>query len=183
MLAKFFIGFFRSLCRSVLINCKRVLVSTASEDRMIEVNVVVIIFFTHPEVHENVKDYKCDSCDKSFTWKSQLEFHTKKIHMNMKPYQCVCCDKRFAVKNMMELHLQIVHGNIRTYNCDICNRSFGKKNQLENHLKKNHWNKFQDNYKKIMFDFCIFGLLFIFLDEKNTQMPKIRPFHQTFVIQ
>ena len=44
-------------------------------------------------IHEGHKDYKCGSCEKSFTGATSLRIHIKKIHEYHKDFKCKYCRK------------------------------------------------------------------------------------------
>ncbi|XP_018351967.1 PREDICTED: zinc finger protein 600-like, partial [Trachymyrmex septentrionalis] len=49
----------------------------------------------HREVHTDDKRYKCETCDKTFQYKSLLNRHLL-IHTGEKPYKCEFCEKGFT---------------------------------------------------------------------------------------
>ena len=44
-------------------------------------------------IHDGHKDYKCGSCEKSFTGATSLRIHIKKIHEYHKDFKCKYCRK------------------------------------------------------------------------------------------
>ena len=42
------------------------------------------------------KNYKCDSCGKSFTRLGYLKIHIKIVHEGQKNYKCDSCEKTFT---------------------------------------------------------------------------------------
>lgn len=46
-------------------------------------------------IHDNIKRFKCDICNKYFSRSSYLTIH-KLIHAGIKNYQCDVCNKVFA---------------------------------------------------------------------------------------
>ena len=59
-------------------------------------------------IHENIKAYRCDSCEKRFGHKSHLKKHVKTIHDNIKAYRCDSCDKSFGQKVHLETHVKTI---------------------------------------------------------------------------
>ena len=43
-------------------------------------------------VHEGLKPFKCDSCEKDFTAKQSLLVHTYTIHKKKEDFKCTSCD-------------------------------------------------------------------------------------------
>ena len=58
--------------------------------------------------NENVKNYKCDSCDLSFGRISQLRSHISVKH-TVARYTCDICDKSFKICHNLELHMLAFH--------------------------------------------------------------------------
>ena len=52
-------------------------------------------------VHEGVK-YDCATCKSSFTHKSKMKQHIKTVHEKIKPFACDICDKSFGYKNNLK---------------------------------------------------------------------------------
>lgn len=65
----------------------------------------------HERTHRNERPYKCDVCDKTFTYGSTLNKH-KKTHTGEKHYFCEPCNKAFAESHHLKAHLTTrVHGD------------------------------------------------------------------------
>ena len=59
-----------------------------------------------------MKPYKCESCEKCYFHKNELEKHIKTVHENIKSHKCVSCGKYFGHKQNLQKHIQIIHEKI-----------------------------------------------------------------------
>ena len=59
-------------------------------------------------VHEGHKDYKCDSCGKSFTGGQYLKMHIHNIHEGIKDHKCYSCGRSFAQAGYLNIHIYTV---------------------------------------------------------------------------
>ena len=69
--------------------------------------------FTHVRrhiktVHEGCNDFKCESCEKSFTQADSLRGHIKSIHEGQKDFKCDSCGKLFTCAGNMRRHIKTV---------------------------------------------------------------------------
>ena len=60
---------------------------------------------THSHIHEGNKDYKCDSCGKSFSEAGSLKTHLSTIHEDHKDHKCESCGKLFSQAGHLQRHL------------------------------------------------------------------------------
>ena len=126
----------------------------------------------HQWEHQDIKwMYKCELCDATFNFKSNLDDHKDFVHMGILPYKCEQCDLSFKSKALLKLHIKKVHENTQsshicticgkkvTYlkqhmsvkhpekdeggTCDQCGLFFDKKFQLSLHKYQKHTRKFQ----------------------------------------
>ena len=89
-------------------------------------------------IHENIKAYKCESCEKSFSQKGNLERHVKTVHENLKNHKCEACGKSFSQKGNLIRHLKYVHENIKDFSCDVCDKKFISNSKLKRHIQTFH---------------------------------------------
>jgi uncharacterized Zn-finger protein len=74
-------------------------------------------------VHLGKNDYKCDICDKAFSWKGHLTRHINRIHKNLKNYSCELCNYTSYTNRDLKKHLIVYHvdknvecNNLETHN-------------------------------------------------------------------
>ena len=61
-------------------------------------------------VHEMKRDFKCDSCGKSFLQKGDLNNHLLSVHERRQDHQCKSCPKAFFfLKANLTKHFKRVH--------------------------------------------------------------------------
>ncbi|XP_037836926.1 uncharacterized protein zgc:113176 isoform X2 [Kryptolebias marmoratus] len=80
------------------------------------------------------KPYVCNTCGKTFSDLSMLNFH-QKTHQVEKSFSCETCLKSFARRDRLIRHM-ITHTGEKPYSCEICGDRFGLKNDLVRHMRK-----------------------------------------------
>ena len=122
---------------------------------------------THIKVdHENIKEFKCNLCPKTFgaitglkrhvNWvhskrefqcdicniklsrRSQIKVHKAQVHEENKKHVCQECNKAFAVYKNLQIHIKVVHHKIREFVCDICKKTFSIGCNLKVHVQNVH---------------------------------------------
>ena len=85
-----------------------------------------------------LKEYKCDICDKVFTKANALSLH-KKSHVSalreIESYSCVICNKSYNSVPGLHSHM-ITHDASKRLACDICQTDFSYKGSLNRHSMK-----------------------------------------------
>ena len=57
-------------------------------------------------IHEVHKDYKCESCGRSFSQAGVLKRHIHTVHEGHKDYKCESCGKLFTTVRYLKLHIK-----------------------------------------------------------------------------
>ncbi|XP_055374529.1 gastrula zinc finger protein xFG20-1-like [Condylostylus longicornis] len=91
---------------------------------------------SHAIRHTSPRQYKCETCNKSFIYQHRLEEHIKIYHVNGRIFKCETCEKRFFDKHTLERH-QVVHSAEKPFICDECPAKFSRERSLQWH-KKSH---------------------------------------------
>ena len=113
-----------------------------------------------------MKDYKCDSCGKSFAHSWTLKKHVKIIHEGEKNHKCNICGKSFSYAGGLKKHINDGHD----YKCETCGNKFSHAGDIIRHVKAVHegvkyekwflWNHLNIKY----FSKFLIKYLFLFLD-------------------
>ncbi|XP_076101242.1 uncharacterized protein LOC143071046 [Mytilus galloprovincialis] len=82
------------------------------------------------------KDFKCDSCRKTFSSKGNLKTH-EKIHEDEKPFKCDFngCGKAFRSNESLRRH-RLSHMGIKPFECSICKNKFASNVSLQEHISR-----------------------------------------------
>ena len=95
-------------------------------------------------IHDKNKNHKCDSCDKRFYTKPELNDHILNNHVDdsFQELKCPYCEKGWNHKYKMEKHIRTVHVGVKEFQCEICPNSFAtycslKKHENSKHMVKN----------------------------------------------
>ena len=86
------------------------------------------------DVHDTVKEHKCEKCTKSFDKESELRQHVERIHDASRPFACKLCPKSFHKRSDLKQHLRL-HLGIKRNACKICGRAFAHLSNLYRHMK------------------------------------------------
>lgn len=79
------------------------------------------------------KKFDCDSCPKSYNFKSGLQRHTI-VHSTDRPFSCYMCENNFKDKKTLKRHIR-THIGEKTHICDTCGKAFLEKKNLMQHLR------------------------------------------------
>lgn len=117
-------------------------------------------------VHETVKKFKCEFCQKSFALQGILTSHVKKTHGTIKckicfkevkgdsinirrhmlthpeadHLKCHICQILFTQKWLLDDHL-LIHSNPKAFQCKNCEKCFENRSSLRQHSSKSKCQK------------------------------------------
>ena len=102
-----------------------------------------------------VPNHKCNFCEKTFSYKSQLEIHLKSSHERRdEEFTCKLCENTFATEEYLQKHVRRMHvGHLSPdqIHCFTCFEQFSKRCQLKEHTLSVH-----DKESKYDCDLCEF---------------------------
>ncbi|XP_050421304.1 zinc finger protein 766-like [Adelges cooleyi] len=81
--------------------------------------------------HTDVKPFKCDVCEKTFSLLHHLKTHERK-HTGEKPFKCNVCKKTFGDQSSFKRH-ERVHTGEKLVRCNVCEKTFGYQTNLKTH--------------------------------------------------
>ena len=62
----------------------------------------------YESIHEGIKRFHCDVCDRNFTQLAQLKSHNESVHQGIR-YRCDFCSREFSIKGELTRHKKRVH--------------------------------------------------------------------------
>lgn len=92
----------------------------------------------HMLSHNN-RNYKhmCTECPARFSHRGNLNHHIRTKHREPE-YQCDSCDKAFHTKLDLDNHRDFVHLGMRKHVCNICQQQYGYRTALIKHQRRVH---------------------------------------------
>ena len=74
-------------------------------------------------IHENQRNFRCDTCDEFFARPVHLENHVRRHHQNIE-ISCNFCQETFANVENRNRHVQSVHDGRNNFKCVSCDKNF-----------------------------------------------------------
>lgn len=92
------------------------------------------VYSRHYQVlHNGIKAFKCDLCQKEFSGKSHLMYHVKAFHSVISTsITCEICGNQYKNKDTLKKHL-IYHSSPK-FKCAICSKKFHENKKLLDHM-------------------------------------------------
>ena len=79
----------------------------------------------------NNKKSECDICGQMVV---NLRQHTRFIHGDLKQFKCELCDKQLKTQDALKLH-QVVHNTSETFKCELCQSILKRAADLKVHMR------------------------------------------------
>ena len=89
-------------------------------------------------LHDGVT-YACKICQRSYSWKENLNAHMKTTHKigKIKEFKCIPCDLEYSNHTGLRFHKLSKHDGIQ-HQCTKCDKTFSLKINLNHHFKRLH---------------------------------------------
>uniref|UniRef100_A0A182IKT5 Uncharacterized protein n=1 Tax=Anopheles atroparvus TaxID=41427 RepID=A0A182IKT5_ANOAO len=88
----------------------------------------------HLNIHRGIRNHRCGYCDQSFCDRTSLRYHEAK-HREERKFSCGECSDTFFTTSQLKQHSYIAHRE-RAFRCDLCGSMFPLKHHLEDHMIK-----------------------------------------------
>ena len=86
----------------------------------------------HALKHSVIPRNVCEDCGLSFSTAFNLKRHQNMVHEKQKNYRCDTCDRSFSTKQVLFAHL-MDHEGKKAYKCDVCNKEYMYRHNLTKH--------------------------------------------------
>ena len=88
-------------------------------------------------VHEKLKLFKCNLCEYSFTQKGGLDHHERRVHQKGNFFSCLECEKQYVQKSMLDAHVSAIHLQLK-FSCGLCDKKFAYDKDMRYHENHSH---------------------------------------------
>ena len=88
----------------------------------------------HMKTHEQIRNFKCDVCEKSFSSISALKKHFDGVHERIRKFKCNLCEKTFTTLLIQKAHINAYHLD-KVMVCEFCGQKFKYFGSLFEHKK------------------------------------------------
>lgn len=75
------------------------------------------------------------NCGRKFAWKSQYDIHVRS-HTKEKPYMCKTCNRGFSYESNLRYHIRDKHPEQKPLSCKFCGQSFRRNKNRTVHMQK-----------------------------------------------
>ena len=93
---------------------------------------------TERRVQKPRKEFKCDCCEYSAFYQTNLRIHFNEVHKKLIQYQCKKCQKCFKLRIQLKKHIVKKHLRKRRLQCPQCEAFFGTDRELVHHINSAH---------------------------------------------
>ena len=82
---------------------------------------------------KGIQKLKCNTCDKNFIQKRNLNSHIRKVYEVEVPFECEVCESTFTSNVSLNAHITSVHVGMESHKCDSCDAVFIQTSGLNEH--------------------------------------------------
>lgn len=129
---------------------------------------------------EKSKSIMCDTCGKTFMYKSKLNVHVRMAHTSSEMPTCNICYKSFTAKSSLERHM-LLHSNEKPHSCTKCDASYRRALELRHHMEMVHDGKNPHLCGECNLEFKNYHALYMHKQivhlKKPTMGSKLRQYH------
>ena len=86
----------------------------------------------HKNVHNSEK-YTCDICYKKLSSQKHCQIIKKRHYQSLNSFSCDTCEKQFNFRKNVDRHTKVTHEG-RQFACVVCAKQFGRKDKLKRHF-------------------------------------------------